>query len=74
MAEKSEYIQGELCLMSEPAKAGIPGAVTRWDELQYAHIAQASYVHGVVFSALPVGLGKIAYVARGPSYRSTGIS
>ena len=34
--------------MALPAKSGVPGATTRWDELQYAHIAQASYIHGVV--------------------------
>ncbi|KAI1385121.1 Di-copper centre-containing protein [Hypoxylon trugodes] len=45
--EKLEYIKGDLCLMSTPAKAGIHGAKTRWDELQYAHIVQVSYVHFV---------------------------
>lgn len=47
-SEKLEYIDGDLCLMSTPAKSGIPGAKTRWDELQYAHIVQTEYVHGVV--------------------------
>ncbi|RYP81275.1 hypothetical protein DL770_005941 [Monosporascus sp. CRB-9-2] len=47
--EKSEYIDGELCLMSTPAKSGVPGAISRWDELQYAHIAQSDYIHGVPF-------------------------
>jgi tyrosinase len=46
-AEKTSYINGELCLMSTPASSGIPGAVTRWDELQYAHLSQADYIHGV---------------------------
>ncbi|KAI2627026.1 Di-copper centre-containing protein [Hypomontagnella submonticulosa] len=46
-SEKLEYIDGDLCLMSTPAKSGIPGAKTRWDELQYAHIVQTEYVHGV---------------------------
>lgn len=34
--------------MSSPPKAGIAGAKNRWDELQYIHIAQTDYVHGVV--------------------------
>lgn len=34
--------------MSLPPKAGIEGAKSRWDELQYAHAAQARYIHGVV--------------------------
>ncbi|KAL7621602.1 hypothetical protein AAE478_008927 [Parahypoxylon ruwenzoriense] len=46
-AEKLEYINGDLCLMSTPAKSGIPRAKSRWDELQYTHIAQTVYVHGV---------------------------
>ncbi|KAI1378958.1 Di-copper centre-containing protein [Hypoxylon crocopeplum] len=45
--EKVEYLNGELCLMSTPAKNGIVGAKTRWDELQYVHIIQTDYVHGV---------------------------
>ncbi|KAI5918894.1 Di-copper centre-containing protein [Camillea tinctor] len=45
--EKSDYIKGDLCLMSLPASSGIEGALTRWDELQYAHIAQSDYIHGV---------------------------
>lgn len=46
--EKADYIKADLCLMEAPAKGNIPGAVTRWDELQYAHAAQADYIHGVV--------------------------
>jgi tyrosinase len=34
--------------MSTPAKTGIPGAVTRWDELQWNHILNAHAVHDVV--------------------------
>ncbi|KAI1456044.1 Di-copper centre-containing protein [Annulohypoxylon moriforme] len=45
--EKSDYIKADLCLMSSPPKAGINGAKNRWDELQYIHIAQTDYVHGV---------------------------
>jgi hypothetical protein len=25
-----------------------PGAVTLWDELQYAHLVQSNYIHDVV--------------------------
>lgn len=46
--EKSAYIEAELCLMSTPAKAGIEGAQNRWDELDWAHIAQSNIVHNVV--------------------------
>ncbi|KAI2619644.1 Di-copper centre-containing protein [Hypoxylon sp. NC1633] len=45
--EKLDYLNADLCLMSTPAKSGIPGAKTRWDELQYAHIVQVPYVHFV---------------------------
>ncbi|GME39079.1 amino acid transporter [Neofusicoccum parvum] len=45
--EKSAYIEAELCLMSTPAKAGIEGAQNRWDELDWAHIAQSNIVHNV---------------------------
>ncbi|KAI0153122.1 Di-copper centre-containing protein [Xylariaceae sp. FL1272] len=45
-AEKQSYIEGDLCLMSLPPKTGLPGAESRWDELQYAHAAQARYIHG----------------------------
>ncbi|KAI1169727.1 Di-copper centre-containing protein [Nemania sp. FL0916] len=45
--EKQNYIDADLCLMSLPAKAEIPGATSRWDELQYAHAAQVRYIHGV---------------------------
>ncbi|KAJ8126325.1 hypothetical protein O1611_g7313 [Lasiodiplodia mahajangana] len=47
-AEKQDYLNADLCLMSLPPKAGIEGAESRWDELQYAHAAQARYIHGVV--------------------------
>ncbi|KAI2471576.1 Di-copper centre-containing protein [Annulohypoxylon bovei var. microspora] len=45
--EKSDYINADLCLMASPPKTGIDGAKSRWDELQYIHIAQTDYVHGV---------------------------
>lgn len=33
--------------MTSPAKSGIEGAVTRWDELQWVHIVQSNVIHGV---------------------------
>ncbi|KAI1126177.1 Di-copper centre-containing protein [Nemania abortiva] len=46
-AEKQGYLDADLCLMSSTPKSGIPGAQSRWDELQYTHAAQARYIHGV---------------------------
>lgn len=51
-AEKQNYIDADLCLMTLPPKSGIKGATSRWDELQYAHAAQARYIHNVVGSTL----------------------
>ncbi|KAI0116207.1 Di-copper centre-containing protein [Hypoxylon sp. NC0597] len=45
--EKLKYLNADLCLISSPPKTGLPGAKNRWDELQYVHIAQTNYVHGV---------------------------
>lgn len=45
--EKSAYLTAEKCLMTSPAKSGIRGAVTRWDELQWVHIVQSNVIHGV---------------------------
>jgi len=52
--EKASYIDATLCLQRSPAKSGIKGAQTRWDELQYAHIVQADYIHFVVRKATAV--------------------
>ena len=46
--EKLEYINAELCLMKKPAKLGLPGAKTRFDELQAIHQLQAYATHFVV--------------------------
>ena len=46
--EKALYIEAELCLMARPAQAGITGAQNRWDELDWAHIAQSNVIHNVV--------------------------
>jgi tyrosinase len=43
--EKSNYIKATLCLTETPAKHGIPGAKTLWDELHYVHIYQSAYIH-----------------------------
>lgn len=48
--EKDSYIQGDLCLINSPSKADIPGAVTRWDDLQWPHVVQTDSVHFVVCS------------------------
>ncbi|KAI8627160.1 Di-copper centre-containing protein [Xylariaceae sp. FL1651] len=45
--EKQDYINADLCLMSAPPQSGIKGAKSRWDELQYSHIAQSDYIHFV---------------------------
>ncbi|KAI1338254.1 Di-copper centre-containing protein [Xylariaceae sp. FL0016] len=45
--EKLAYINADLCLMAAPPSAGVPGATSRWDELQYSHAAQSDYIHGV---------------------------
>lgn len=46
--EKLEYINAELCLMKKPATMGLPGAKTRFDELQAIHQLQAYATHHVV--------------------------
>ncbi|KAK4450953.1 putative amino acid transporter [Podospora aff. communis PSN243] len=43
--EKSSYINATLCLTQKPAKHGIPGARTLWDELHYVHVYQSPYIH-----------------------------
>ncbi|KAL4971058.1 tyrosinase family protein [Aspergillus stella-maris] len=45
--EKSAFIDAELCLMSSPTKLNIEGALNRWDELVYVHIAQSNFIHSV---------------------------
>lgn len=46
--EKTAYIQADLCLINAPSKGEIPGAVTRWDDLQWPHVVQTDSVHFVV--------------------------
>ncbi|TLS26409.1 hypothetical protein PpBr36_05572 [Pyricularia pennisetigena] len=45
--EKKAYIDAELCLMAKPATLGLPGAKTRFDELQASHQLQAFATHNV---------------------------
>ncbi|KAK3368749.1 hypothetical protein B0H63DRAFT_535229 [Podospora didyma] len=45
--QRASYINSTLCLMDSPGQQTIPGAKTLWDELHYAHIAQATYIHFV---------------------------
>lgn len=46
--EKLSYLDAEKCLMKLPAKVGLPGTRTRFDELQAAHAMQSETVHEVV--------------------------
>lgn len=55
-AEKSAYINAELCLMESPAQTKIEGALNRWDELDWAHIVQSNIIHGVVSDLLIISL------------------
>ncbi|KAK9425028.1 hypothetical protein SUNI508_03168 [Seiridium unicorne] len=43
--EKDSHIQADLCLINSPSKGDIPGAVTRWDDLQWPHVVQTDSVH-----------------------------
>ncbi|KAM0815721.1 putative Tyrosinase copper-binding domain-containing protein [Seiridium cardinale] len=45
--EKSGYISADLCLINSLSKTNFSGAVSRWNDLQWPHIHQTSYVHGV---------------------------
>ncbi|ETS77427.1 hypothetical protein PFICI_11301 [Pestalotiopsis fici W106-1] len=45
--EKAAYINADLCLINSPTKLRVPGAVTRWDDMQWPHVAQSASVHNV---------------------------
>ncbi|KAF2728831.1 Di-copper centre-containing protein [Polyplosphaeria fusca] len=45
--DKLAYINAELCLMKKPAKLGLPGAKTRFDDFQAVHQVQAYLTHYV---------------------------
>ncbi|KAM7216078.1 putative amino acid transporter [Rhypophila decipiens] len=47
LGQRKEYISSTLCLTTTPAKHGVPGAKTLWDELHYVHIVQSAYIHFV---------------------------
>lgn len=46
--EKKAYIDAELCLLNSPAKSGVEGVQTRWDEVIYGHLVQSNFMHRVV--------------------------
>lgn len=49
--EKTDYINSTLCLMNPdmaPAKTGLFGSKSRWDEIQVTHVAQVQFIHTVV--------------------------
>ncbi|KAF2473068.1 Di-copper centre-containing protein [Lindgomyces ingoldianus] len=45
--EKAAYIEAELCLMNSPTKGFVADAVSRWDDLTWAHLNQSNYIHDV---------------------------
>lgn len=46
-ADKARYLQADQCLMDTAPQYGIPGAQNVWEELQYAHIRNMNWIHGV---------------------------
>ncbi|KAG8163087.1 hypothetical protein KVR01_007565 [Diaporthe batatas] len=49
-AEKSSYLESELCLMDpvrSPSISKYSGSKTIWEDLQIAHVAQVQFIHGV---------------------------
>ncbi|KAI8627641.1 amino acid transporter [Xylariaceae sp. FL1651] len=54
-AEKTAYINADLCLMAAPPAAGIPGAQNLWDELAYTHGIQSDYIRSVWNEPADVG-------------------
>ncbi|KAH7305522.1 hypothetical protein B0I35DRAFT_443939 [Stachybotrys elegans] len=46
-AERTAYINAELCLMEAPTRLNVAGSKTLWDDLQWAHILQANVMHDV---------------------------
>ncbi|CAN8103806.1 unnamed protein product [Discula destructiva] len=45
--EKRAYIDAELCLISSPPRNGLRGAWSRFEELQWVHLEQLNFIHGV---------------------------
>jgi len=54
--------------MKKPAKYGLPGTRTRFDELVATHVMQAEWTHGVVsllLQIVPIGLGRLGRDGKG---------
>jgi hypothetical protein len=45
-AEKTDYLNAEVCLMKKPAKLGLSVAKSRFDDLTAVHQALARNIHG----------------------------
>ncbi|KXT05546.1 hypothetical protein AC578_3684 [Pseudocercospora eumusae] len=45
--DKMAYIDAVQCLARTPPQAGIAGARNLWDEIQFAHIRNQNFIHGV---------------------------
>jgi len=43
--EKRDYLTAEICVMSMPGRANLPGAVTVFDDLVSSHQIQALQIH-----------------------------
>jgi tyrosinase len=43
--EQTGYFDATMCLFTTPARSNFPGVVTRWDELQWSHVIQPSFIH-----------------------------
>lgn len=46
--EKSAYLDAALCLTTAAPTIGLGDSVTLWQEMQYAHIGQVTWIHNVV--------------------------
>lgn len=50
--EKSAYVDAALCLTTAEPSIGLGDSATLWQEMQYAHIGQVTWIHNVVSRAL----------------------
>lgn len=46
--EKSAYLDAALCLTTAEPTIGLGDSATLWQEMQYAHIGQVTWIHNVV--------------------------
>jgi hypothetical protein len=46
--EKSAYLDAALCLTTAAPTIGLGDSATLWQEMQYAHIGQVTWIHNVV--------------------------